>query len=83
MRQDDFEAFFEARQRALLERIGRVMGKQLIIEDYSDNSANDHVEPLAAPSSLSRHHDLATAGGLWLLTDQRARLCENNKAPAA
>ncbi len=32
MRQDDFEAFFETRQRALLEQIGRVMGKQLITE---------------------------------------------------
>lgn len=32
MRQDEFEAFFETRQRALLERIGRVMGKQLITE---------------------------------------------------
>ncbi len=52
VRQDDFEAFFEARQRALLERIGQVMGKQLIIEDYSpDDSANDHIEPLAAQAS--------------------------------
>jgi hypothetical protein len=31
-RNDEFEAFFEARQLALLERIGRVMGKPLIAE---------------------------------------------------
>jgi len=34
-RNDDFEAFFEARQLALLERIGRVMGKQLVAEPVS------------------------------------------------
>lgn len=32
LRDDDFEAFFEARQLALLERIGRVMGKSLVPE---------------------------------------------------
>lgn len=32
LRHDQFETFFETRQRALLERIGRVMGKQLITE---------------------------------------------------
>jgi hypothetical protein len=37
MRHDDFTAFFEARQRALLQSIGRVMGKQLIVEDYSSD----------------------------------------------
>ncbi len=45
LREDDFGAFFVARQRALLERIGHIMGKQLIVEEVAaeqaSGSAND------------------------------------------
>jgi hypothetical protein len=67
MHEDDFEAFFEARQRALLERIGRVMGKQLIVEDSSPTGpADEYLEPpggVEVISSQARPSRSPTTGG--------------------
>jgi len=36
LRQDDFEAFFESRRQALLQRIQTVMGKTLLLGESED-----------------------------------------------
>lgn len=39
LRQDDFEGFFAARTRALMELIGKAMGKNLILEPFEPSVA--------------------------------------------
>jgi hypothetical protein len=39
LRQDDFEGFFAARTKALMELIGKAMGKPLIIEPFEPSVA--------------------------------------------
>ncbi len=49
MHHDQFEAFFRIRQRALLERIGRVMGKQLITEPITTDHPVTYEDLAADP----------------------------------
>jgi hypothetical protein len=39
LRQDDFEGFFAARTKALMELIGKAMGKPLIVEPFEPSVA--------------------------------------------
>lgn len=39
LRQDDFEGFFAARTKALMELIGKAMGKHLIVEPFEPSVA--------------------------------------------
>ncbi len=40
LRNDDFEAFFQARAKALMELIGKAMGKNLSFESIEDTDGN-------------------------------------------
>ncbi len=50
LRYDDFEGFFEARRHALLDRIGRVMGKHLVGEPVTTEDPMSY-EDLEADSA--------------------------------
>lgn len=39
LRQDDFEGFFAARTKALMELVGKAMGKNLILEAFEPSVA--------------------------------------------
>ena len=55
LRNDDFEAFFQARAKALMELIGKAMGKNLSLESIEDINGN-----LGNGNGYSLHPEIIT-----------------------